>query len=92
MVALVLRDLANKLQPVLRGQSVIFDLTGSAGGRFRLGKLTEPSAILKMDLLEFNRLASERISAEDVRANGLVTISGDHSFADQVLSQTTVPY
>lgn len=92
MVALVLRDLAQKLQKHLRGQSVIFDLTGPAGGRFRIGALAEPSAILKMDVLEFNRLASDRISAQEARAQGLVTISGDHSFAEQVLDQTSVPY
>ena len=91
-VALVLRDLAHKLQAQLRGQSVIYDLTGPAGGRFRIGGLAEPSAILKMDVLEFNRLASDRISAVDAKAQGLVTISGDHSFAEQVLSQTSVPY
>lgn len=92
MVALVLRDLAHKLTKQLRGQSVIFDLTGLAGGRFHIGKLAEPSAILKMDVLEFNRLASARVSAEEAKAQGWVTISGDRSFADQVLAQTSVPY
>jgi len=92
IVALVLRELVKKLQPHLRGQSVIFDLTGPAGGRFRIGSLAEPSAILKMDVLEFNRLASERISAEEARTQKLVTISGDHSFATQLLSHTVVPY
>jgi len=92
MVALVLRDLAHKLKDHLRGQSVIFDLTGPAGGRFRIGKLTEPSAVIKMDVLEFNRLASERISVEEAKAQGLVTINGDHGFADRVLAQTAVPY
>ncbi len=92
LVALVLRDLSRKLQKQLRGQSVIFDLTGPAGGRFRIGSLAEPSAILKMDVLEFNRLASERISAETATAQKLVTINGDRSFAAHVLSQTAVPY
>jgi uncharacterized protein (TIGR03083 family) len=103
IVALVLRDLAYKLTEHLRGQSVIFDLSGPAGGRFRIGKMAESSAILKMDVLEFNRLASERISTEDrlaseristeeARAQGLVSVSGDHSFAGQLLSQTSVPY
>jgi uncharacterized protein (TIGR03083 family) len=92
IVALMMRDLAHKLQEHLRGQSVIFDLAGPAGGRFHIGALAEPTAALKMDVLEFNRLASGRISAEDAQAQGLVSLSGDHGFAGQVLAQTSIPY
>jgi hypothetical protein len=92
VVALVLRDMAQQLKERLRGQSVIFDLAGPAGGRYRLGKMAEPTAIIKMEVLEFNRLASDRISPAEVVAQGLVAISGDRAVADRVLDQTSVPY
>ncbi|MCO5246343.1 MAG: maleylpyruvate isomerase family mycothiol-dependent enzyme [Anaerolineae bacterium] len=92
VVALVVRDLARKLADRLRGRTVVFDLTGAAGGRYRIGQMAEPTAILRMDVVEFNRLASGRIAAEAARAQGLVTVSGDRTFADQVLAATSVPY
>lgn len=92
IVALVMRDLAKILAPSLRGQSVVYDLTGTAGGRFRIGNTPEPTAILKMDVLQFNRLASERLTPEAAKAENFVTLSGDRAFADQVLRQSTVPY
>lgn len=92
IVALVVRDLAEKLKEPLRGQSVIFDLSGPAGDRYRIGPLAEPSAVLKMDVVEFNRLASDRITSKEALAQELVTISGDRSFAERVLAHTSVPY
>jgi hypothetical protein len=92
LVALVMRDLAQRLNGHLGGQSVIFDLSGPAGGRYHIGKTAEPSAIIKMDMIQFNRLASDRITPAEAKAQSLVTISGDHSFADQVLVQTSVVY
>jgi uncharacterized protein (TIGR03083 family) len=92
ITALVVRDLARKLHGRLSGQSVIFDLSGVAGGRYYIGSTDEPSAVIHMDVLEFHRLASDRISPEEAFAGGLLTISGDRSFADKVLAQTSVPY
>lgn len=92
VVALVVRDLARTLQDALRGRSLVLDLSGAAGGRFQIGTMAEPTAILKMDVVEFNRLASGRISPEAVQSLGLVAVSGDRSFADQVLAETSVPY
>ena len=92
LVALVMRDLADRLNDHLGGQSVIFDLSGPAGGRYHIGQTAEPSAIIKMDMIQFNRLASDCISPAEAEAQSLVTISGDHSFADQVLAQTSVVY
>jgi uncharacterized protein (TIGR03083 family) len=92
MVALVLHDLAKILDSHLRGQSVVFDLSGLAGGRYRIGHTPEPSTIIKMDVLEFNRLASGRLTPEAAKAEGLVTASGDRNFADQILALTSVPY
>jgi len=92
IVALALRELAHKLAGPLRGQSVIFDLAGQAGGRFQIGKIAEPTAVIKMDVLQFNRLASERLSAADAEAQSLVNISGDLNFARQILAQTVIPF
>ena len=92
VVALVVRDLARTLQDALRGRSLVLDLSGAAGGRYHIGTMAEPTAILKMDVVEFNRLASGRISPEAVQSLGLVAVSGDRSFADQVLAETSVPY
>jgi hypothetical protein len=92
IVALIIRDLAKKLDAHLFGQAVIYDLTGTAGGRYRIGNTPEPTAIIKMDVLTFNRLASGRLTAEAVRSESLVTTSGDRNFADQLLNNTSVPY
>lgn len=91
-VALVMRDLAQKLPEYLGGQSVIFDLSGPAGGRYRIDQTREPSAIIKMDMIQFSRLASDRITQAEAKAQSLITISGDHNFADQVLARISVPY
>ena len=92
LVALILQDLGKKLDVHLRGQSVIFDMTGPAGGRYRIGNTLEPTAIIKMDVLQFNRLASGRLTAEAAKSESLVTSSGDRNFADRVLAHTSVPY
>ena len=92
IVALVMRDLSKKLTNRLRGQSVLYDLTGAAGGCYRIGSTLEPTAILKMDVLQFNRLASERLTPEAAKAEHLITVSGDRAFGDQVIRQTTVAY
>jgi uncharacterized protein (TIGR03083 family) len=92
IVALVMRDLAKKLEGCLRGQSVIYDLSGVAGGRYRIGSTLEPTAIIKMDVLQFNRLASGRLTPEAAKAQALVTISGDRDFSNRMLAQTSIPY
>ena len=92
VVALVMRDLSRVLAEQLRGHSVVFDLGGPAGGRYRVGKMAEPTAIVKMDVVEFNRLASRRLTPQVARSQGLVMISGDHSLADLILAETSVPY
>jgi hypothetical protein len=52
--------------------------------------MAEPAAVIKMDLLQFNRLASERLSSAE--AQSLLNISGDLNFARQVLAQTVIPF
>ena len=90
--ALVVRDLARALKDVLHGRTVVFDLGGAAGGRYRIGTMAEPTVIVKMDVVDFNRLASARLTSQAAKEQGRVTLSGDRSFGDQVLAATSVPY
>ncbi len=90
ITALVLRDLTRKLRPKLVGQAVVYELTGSAGGSFRLGGTASPSARITMDVLDFHLLASGRLKAEERSAH--LSCSGDEYLADLALDNTHVPY
>jgi hypothetical protein len=92
IVALVLRDLAQTLEPHLDGRTVQFDLAGTAGERYRIGRAAEPSAVIAMDVLAFNRLASGRVNAAAASQQALFTVSGDGALADTVLARVAVPY
>ena len=92
VIALVVRDLARTLKDTLRGRTVVFDLSGAAGGRYRIGAMAEPTVIMKMDVVDFNRLASGRLTPHAAKEQGRVTPSGDRSFSDEVLAATSVPY
>lgn len=84
-VALIVRDLALKALRGLGGRSAILDLTGSAGGAYRIGADIEPSAHVQLDALTFCILTSGRTSAADVLASGEAAISGDRAFGEQVI-------
>lgn len=92
MMALVMRDLAAKFAQRLRDLTLIFELTGPAGGIWRVGSAQPPQATLQMDALEFSRLTSGRMSADEVQAQALVTIRGEATAASRALAQVTVPY
>lgn len=92
MVALVVRELADHLRGTLNGASVVFELRGAAGGRYRIGDASEPAATITMDVLNFSRLASERITTDEVQNAGLAEIAGDAHVASHVLANTVVPY
>lgn len=92
VIALVVRDLARTLKDTLRGRTVVFDLGGAAGGRYRIGAMAEPTVIVKMDVVDFNRLASGRLTPQAVKEQGRAILSGDRGFGDQVVAATSVPY
>lgn len=92
MVALVMREMAQQLQGTLGGQSVIFQIMGPAGGRYRIGSAADPSAIIRMELETFIRLTSERLTPREALENNQVAISGDRTFAADVLDRCPVPY
>jgi hypothetical protein len=87
LLALVMRDLGEQLKGVLGQKTVVYEITGTGGGRFQVGPASAPDATIQMDLLYFNVLASGRISAKEARSQGLVTISGERETANLALDQ-----
>jgi uncharacterized protein (TIGR03083 family) len=92
IVALVVRDLNRNLQKMLAGQAVLFVLDGPAGGVFRVGARVSEKAAIRMDVLDFNLLASGRLSPNDAIAQELAVVDGNVALADAVINNTGVVY
>lgn len=92
IVSLVVRDLARSLVPRLGGASVLYDLRGAAGGAYKVGNHPSPTATIRMDVLDFNLLASGRMKPDEVKALGLVQIEGDARLANLAIEHTSVLY
>lgn len=95
IVELVMRDVNALLAPKLGNGALDIELTGIAGGAWRLGDShaslgMTPTATLRMDALEFNIYASGRCTYEQVRAKAV--ISGDTAFAEKLLRQISILY
>lgn len=91
LVALVVREVAQNVAPLLDGKSVVYELTGGpAGGSYRVGPDREPAAVLTLDVLDFNWRASERVTGTEALA--FTSISGDRALAEQVLERTIAVY
>lgn len=90
ITALVVRELADIVSPVLGGQTVDLILTGRAGGSWRLGGAAQPSAVIQMNGLVFHRLASGRARLSDLHEQ--IALQGDQTLAEQVLAHTQVVY
>jgi uncharacterized protein (TIGR03083 family) len=90
ITALVVRDLERHLTPKLAGQAVVYELTGIAGGSFRLGANVSPTARITMDVLDFHLLASGRLKAEELSSHA--KFRGDEHMARLALDNTQVPY
>lgn len=90
IVELVLRDLA--LERQIAGDHTTIDLvlTGPVNLEVRFGDGTEPTATITMDFVEFNRLASDRLTAAD--ALGMVTMHGATGAAQQFIENCSIPY
>lgn len=89
-VALIVRDLAPRLAGALGGASVDFDLTGPAGGRYRIGTASAPAAMIRLDAVDFNLRASARITAAEALARSEVT--GDAHLGRRALESVFVVY
>lgn len=92
LIALVMRDVAAKFSRNLPDLAVIYDLIGPAGSAWQIGSPHPPQATLQMDTLDFSRLSSGRLTANEVRSQSLVNIQGDVAAAHRALDQTAVPY
>lgn len=92
IVALIMRDLGRHLRSKLAHRAVTFDLTGTAGGRWRAGSQHPGNATIRMDVLEFCVLNSGRITAQEVLNQPGVAMTGDRDFARFVLENSLVLY
>lgn len=90
IVELIVRDLAQRLPGALAGATVALDLTGPAGGQYRIGPSAAPGATLRMDTVEFNVRASSRISAQEAMAR--TQVIGDVELAARALQHASVVY
>lgn len=89
ITALVVRDLARTLPSKLGGASVVYELSGAAGGAWRVGDGV-PSATIGMDAHDFHLLAAGRMPLDEARP--LTTIDGDGELANRTLGQTWAVY
>jgi uncharacterized protein (TIGR03083 family) len=92
IVALELRDLARQLQRKRPAVTLVYELSGPAGGAWRIGSSTVPDATIRMDTLDFNLLASGRMTPDDARGLRATTLSGDPEIAGWTLEQTQIVY
>lgn len=90
IVALVMRDLEKKLAATLRKTSIVYHLSGRVGGTWQLGAKVLPTATIQLDVLDFNLVASGRLTPEE--AWSCVSLEGDTALVREVLNHTTVPY
>ncbi len=89
IVELVMVDVADVLARKFDSPALIFELTGIAGGTWKIGK-GEPAATICMDVLDFNIFASGRYTYQEARP--LAAITGDVSAAEAALKNILVLY
>ena len=89
IAALVMLDVARTLSQKLDRRTVLFDLSGLAGGVWKIGP-GEPAAAIQMDALDFNIYASGRYTYAEARPKAV--LSGDVKLAELALKKTAVLY
>jgi uncharacterized protein (TIGR03083 family) len=87
IVALIVRDVAARLRKQLDGRAVALELSGRAGGVWKLG-VGDPAATLSMDALDFSIFASGRYGFDQARAKA--RMGGDVALAERVLRRTLI--
>lgn len=92
IMELIVRELQQSLAGVLGARAVTYHLTGASGGSWQLGGSGIPEATITLDVMEFNRLASGRITAEQALDAHLVRLDGEVALAKQALGATSVLY
>ncbi len=89
IAALVMLDAGRLLSQKLNGRAIVFDLSGVAGGAWKVGG-GEVASQVRMDVLDFNIFASGRFTYEEALARA--TISGDVSLAEAALKNLLILY
>lgn len=90
IVELVVRDVNALLAPKLAGDALDIELTGAAGGMWRIGSAAQARAIIRMDAVDFNIFASGRSTYDQTRSKCVIT--GDTVFAENLLRQISILY
>ncbi|GCE30985.1 hypothetical protein KDA_64690 [Dictyobacter alpinus] len=90
VVSLIMRDVTKKLAPILRDTSMVYHLSGGIEEIWQIGPKMPPTTTLHLDVVNFNLLASGRLTPEDVWSH--VTFEGETSLAREVLKHTAAPY
>jgi hypothetical protein len=85
MVALIVRDLAQKSRHGLKGRAALLTLKGATGGTYRIGADTAPETMIEIDIVSFSTLTSGREKVANILTSGLVSISGDLALGRSVL-------
>jgi len=86
---LVVRDVARKLKNKLGQYGMILQLTGIAGGTWKLGDGT-PEAELEMDVLDFNIFVSGRFSYDEAMQRAKV--SGNQALIESTFKDLLILY
>jgi uncharacterized protein (TIGR03083 family) len=89
IVALMVRDLEASLRPLLADRSIVLDLEGQAGGRYRFGQTELAAATIRLDVTEFVLLVAGRSDRSEVAERS--EIDGDVSFGKRVIETASVP-
>lgn len=89
IAALVMLDVADALARHTTSPALIFHLTGTAGGVYQIGA-GEPTAAIRMEVLDFNIFASGRYSYQQARP--LMEITGDVQAAENALRKLLIVY
>jgi uncharacterized protein (TIGR03083 family) len=87
IVALVMRDVMSGLRKKLDGHSIVIELSGIAGGKWKIGR-GDPTATIQMDALDFNIFASGRFNYSEARDRA--DVSGDIAIAEKALKNILV--
>jgi uncharacterized protein (TIGR03083 family) len=86
---LVMLDVADALARKSAGPALVFELTGLAGGAWKIGR-GDPAATIRMDALDFNIFASGRYTFAEARPR--MTLTGDVSAAEEALKNILIVY
>lgn len=86
---LVAIDIARKMKNNLKG-TIELTLTGDINRRYRFSTQSEPSTLITIDILEFNRRASNRSTVSD--AMQVSQIAGDSDLAQWFFANCEVEY